>query len=75
MQKATHLSETTKAPFRIPTDLTAEKSCADIEFVDPAASRRICTLLKDQEFPLAYQRSTFRDYHLLLDEQAHNSSR
>ena len=70
MQKATHLSETTKAPFRIPTDLTAEKVAQISSSLTQLLADVFALYLKTKSFHWHISGPHFRDYHLLLDEQA-----
>jgi len=70
MQKATHLSETTKAPFRIPTDLTAEKVAQISSSLTQLLADVFALYLKTKSFHWHMSGPHFRDYHLLLDEQA-----
>ena len=70
MQNAIHPSEKTKAPFRIPTDLTVEK----IEQISSSLTQLLADVfalyLKTKSFHWHMSGPHFRDYHLLLDEQA-----
>jgi starvation-inducible DNA-binding protein len=70
MQKATHLSETTKAAFRIPTDLTAEKVAQISSSLTQLLADVFALYLKTKSFHWHMSGPHFRDYHLLLDEQA-----
>jgi starvation-inducible DNA-binding protein len=70
MQNATHLSEKTKAPFRIPTDLTAEKVAQISSSLTQLLADVFALYLKTKSFHWHISGPHFRDYHLLLDEQA-----
>ena len=70
MQNATHLSEKTKAPFRIPTDLTAEKVAQISSSLTLLLADVFALYLKTKSFHWHISGPHFRDYHLLLDEQA-----
>ena len=70
MQKATHLSEPTKAPFRIPTDLTAEKVRQISGSLNLLLADVFALYLKTKSFHWHMIDPHFRDYHLLFDEQA-----
>jgi len=70
MQTATHLSEKTKAPFRIPTDLTAEKVAQISSSLTQLLADVFALYLKTKSFHWHISGPHFRDYHLLLDEQA-----
>src|SRR6267142_1726066 len=70
MQNATHLSEKTKAPFRIPTDLTAEKVAQISSSLTELLADVFALYLKTKSFHWHMSGPHFRDYHLLLDEQA-----
>jgi starvation-inducible DNA-binding protein len=70
MQNATHLSEKTKAPFRIPTDLTAEKVAQISSSLTQLLADVFALYLKTKSFHWHMSGPHFRDYHLLLDEQA-----
>jgi len=70
MQNAIHPSEKTKAAFRIPTDLTVDK----IEQISSSLTQLLADVfalyLKTKSFHWHMSGPHFRDYHLLLDEQA-----
>jgi starvation-inducible DNA-binding protein len=70
MQNAIHSSEKTKAAFRIPTDLTVDK----IEQISSSLTQLLADVfalyLKTKSFHWHMSGPHFRDYHLLLDEQA-----
>ena len=70
MQKPTHLSKTTKAPFRIPTDLSAEKVAQISSFLTQLLADVFALYLKTKSFHWHMSGPHFRDYHLLLDEHA-----
>jgi len=70
MQNATHLSEKTKAPFRSPTDLTAEKVAQISSSLTKLLADVFVLYLKTKSFHWHISGAHFRDYHLLLDEQA-----
>ena len=70
MQNATHLSEKTKAPFRSPTDLTAEKVAQISSSLTQLLADVFALYLKTKSFHWHMSGPHFRDYHLLLDEQA-----
>src|SRR5258705_6704877 len=70
MHKASHLSETTKAPFRIPTDLTAEKVAQISSSLTQLLADVFALYFKTKSFHWHISGPHFRDYHLLLDEQA-----
>ena len=70
MQNATHLSEKTKAPFRIPTDLTAEKVAQISSSLTQLLADVFALYLKTKSFHWHISGPHFRDYHLLLDGQA-----
>ena len=70
MQNATHLSEKTKAPFRMPTDLTAEKVAQISSSLTQLLADVFALYLKTKSFHWHMSGPHFRDYHLLLDEQA-----
>ena len=70
MQNAIHPSEKTKAAFRIPTDLPVDK----IEQISSSLTQLLADVfalyLKTKSFHWHMSGPHFRDYHLLLDEQA-----
>src|SRR6266478_3646463 len=70
MQNATHLSEKTKAPFRNPIDLTAEKVAQISSSLTQLLADVFALYLKTKSFHWHISGPHFRDYHLLLDEQA-----
>ena len=70
MQKAAQLSETTKAPFRIPTDFAAEKVAEISSSLTQLLADVFALYLKTKSFHWHMSGPHFRDYHLLLDEQA-----
>jgi len=70
MQNATHSSEKTKAPFRIPTDLTAEEVAQISSSLTQLLADVFALYLKTKSFHWHISGPHFRDYHLLLDEQA-----
>src|SRR5258705_4649005 len=70
MQNATHLSEKPEAPFRIPTDLTAEKVAQISSSLTLLLADVFALYLKTKSFHWHISGPHFRDYHLLLDEQA-----
>jgi len=70
MQNATHLSEKTKATFRSPTDLTAEKVAQISSSLTHLLADVFVLYLKTKSFHWHINSPHFRDYHLLLDEQA-----
>ena len=70
MQKATHLSETTKAPFRTLTDFSAEKILQISSSLNLLLADVFALYLKTKGFHWHMSGPHFRDYHLLLDEQA-----
>src|SRR6266850_2825871 len=70
MQNATHLSEKTKAPFGIQTDLTAEKVAQISSSLTELLADVFVLYLKTKNFHWHMSGPHFRDYHLLLDEHA-----
>ena len=70
MQNAIHLSETTRAPFRIQTDLTAEKVAQISGSLNLLLADVFALYLKTKSFHWHMSGPHFRDYHLLLDEHA-----
>ena len=70
MQNAIHLSETKRAPFRIQTDFTAEKVAQISGSLNLLLADVFALYLKTKSFHWHMSGPHFRDYHLLLDEQA-----
>ena len=70
MQNAIHLSETMKAPFRLHTDLTAETVAQISGSLNLLLADVFALYLKTKSFHWHISGPHFRDYHLLLDEQA-----
>jgi starvation-inducible DNA-binding protein len=70
MQNATHPSETTKAPFQIPTDLAIEKAAQISSSLTQLLADVFALYLKTKSFHWHISGPHFRDYHLLLDSHA-----
>lgn len=70
MQNAIHPSENTKAPFRILTDLTGEKTEQISSSLTQLLADVFALYLKTKSFHWRMSGPHFRDFHLLLDEQA-----
>ena len=58
------------AALKTPTDLTPEQAGAVVEAVNPLIADAFAVYLKTKNFHWHLSGSHFRDYHLMLDEQA-----
>jgi len=58
------------APLGTPTNLASDATRDLSRCADHAAGRFFRPVCQDEELPLAHVGPHFRDYHLLLDEQA-----
>ena len=70
MQTVTQLSEKTTGNFTIPTDLKREGIAQIVESLNLLLADVFALYLKTKSFHWHISGPHFRDYHLLLDEQA-----
>src|SRR5260221_13450958 len=70
MQTVTQLSEQTKGNFIVPTDLNREGVAQISESLNLLLADVFALYLKTKSFHWHISGPHFRDYHLLLDEQA-----